>query len=303
MAQKVHPNISIIDIGSNSTKLLVTNKLGAVYEAVVGNRMGEGVGKGSPLVLSEAVIQRGVECVKKLLAQTTPYSVKKHFIIATNAIRVAENSACFCDKIKSQTGVEVQVLSGEQEALMIAQGVRQDPHLKAKQNFCLFDLGGGSLECIDFQEGEVCAVKSLPLGSVRLAEEAGIDMARPISKSSIKKIEYKVEEVLQGFPHRGVPLVGVSGSLSSARKILSCEAFIKTSDLEALLEKVCELNLQERVQTYKIPEFRADILPIALATILGIAGKGGITEIIHASFNLRVGFAQRVFSQDADLIS
>lgn len=285
--------VSIIDIGSNSIKLLVANKSGILKEDFRGSRIGEGISEKN-FIIKEEVIERNIAAIVELWEEAKLYNPDLTIITGTSAVRDALNRDEFCLRVKEATGVAVKILTGEEEALTIAHGVATDPHVKGYDEFCLFDIGGGSLECIHYKDGKVLLAKSLPLGIVRLTEKYISDPSLPVPESEIQKIMEVVDEAVGDFPIKGIPLVGSGGGFSEAKKILNKDSVLELIDLEELLIKLSSIGMQERITEYKILPFRADVMPTALAIIIALARKGEAKEIIHSHFSLRFGLAAEV---------
>ena len=91
--------VAIIDIGSNTIKLLVANKMGSVHEGIRGARIGEGIGQ-EGFTLKEEAITRNVDSVVELLEEAKAYHPEETVIVATSAVREARNGNVFCEKIK-----------------------------------------------------------------------------------------------------------------------------------------------------------------------------------------------------------
>jgi len=123
--------LAVIDLGSNSIKALVAAKQpdGAVYpifSATKETRIGSGMGV-SPVYLQPEIIQQATQSIVELLEKIKPFEPEQILIAGTSAVREAVNQQILVDAIFQQTGHVLHILSGEQEALGIAQGVLTDP--------------------------------------------------------------------------------------------------------------------------------------------------------------------------------
>src|SRR5207249_1268753 len=105
-------------------------------------------------------------------------------LVATSAVRDGQNGDAFCRRIHAVTGHAVRVLSGEEEANAIGRGLTTDPALQDTRDFYVFDLGGGSLECLAFRERRIEQAVSLQLGCVRLMEKLVVDSESPFSMAN-----------------------------------------------------------------------------------------------------------------------
>ena len=302
--------VAILDIGSNSLKCLVAEPDGrgglrAVMEATEETRISEGISRHPPR-LANAAIERGVHSVQRLWAkckETGP--LLRSRIVATSAVRSAVNGHLFTDAVRARTGCEVEVLTGEEEAQAIALGVRTDPLLGPLRDFTVFDLGGGSMEIIEFAANRVHRHTSLPLGGVRLSESFFSDCRQPIPMEEQQALLAHVRHALD---HCGVPLrppiVGCSGGLAILRAQYSRSnaegrpAFPQERLLR-LCDRVCSLDMAARIRDCGLPEPRADIFPAALLVFRVLLEMTGTEEILPSTHNLRYGLAAKELEDEA----
>lgn len=297
--------VAIIDIGSNSIKLLVVEKsntcMRVVTESSEDTRISskKSVEKG---ILEERRMLSAVESVRHLLTEAKLHKPDKILITATSAVRDASNKEEFQHHIESATGHPLVILSGEEEAKGIAQGILTDPKLTHASDFCLFDLGGGSLELISYSQGKVSQAISLPLGAVRMHQKFAGDHTGPWSKDRQQKLENHILDAIAtsdfDWPKR-VPLVATGGSVNMACAILgnqSSESQTKLSfkDISTLQQNICNMTLDERLQVQGLPTKRADIAPAALVIIKTLMEIGQHETVQQSFHNLRYGLARRV---------
>jgi exopolyphosphatase/guanosine-5'-triphosphate,3'-diphosphate pyrophosphatase len=181
-----------------------------------------------PIRLGDDVFHSGVIPPEKILnvieiirffQQTcAEFKISRICAVGTSALREAKNKKEFVDKCREATGLKVNVISGEAEAKWIWLGVKKVLHLE-NHHCILMDIGGGSIELSINHFGKALKVASLPLGTLRLLEEAqskGIKdheyfwLVRKYCESEIKKIlGYQKKESKVEF------IVGTGGNLSS----------------------------------------------------------------------------------------
>lgn len=306
--------VAVIDIGSNSIKVLVAERnaegqLTALKMKTLDARISSGISHAQPRLTDEAMT-RGLAAVGELLAEAAPYSPTQIAIVATSAVRDAANGQEFADKIKAETGHAVRILSGEEEANTIGRGLTADPGLADLRDFYLFDLGGGSLECLSFRDRKIVQAVSLPLGCVRLTEQFITDPAQPLPHQEAQAVCDAAREVLSQSGFRfGLPpqasAVGTGGTITTARAILAArrgrpleasETVMTLDELRELLAYVGRCNLDDRCRIPGMPASRADVLPTALATVIAIAELGGIEAYRNSLYNLRWGIADELTS-------
>jgi len=299
--------VAVIDIGSNTIKLLVAargvaGRIETLHFVAEEARISRGLGAAQP-VLSEEGMDRGLAAVERLLAAAAPFAPRQTVLVATSSVRDAANGAEFCARIAAATGHRPRILSGEEEANLIGRGLAADPALASLRDFYLFDLGGGSLECLSFRERATTQALSVPLGCVRLTERCVSDPAGPFTPADRGRIAAVVREVLDSSKFRfalppAASAVATGGTLTSARAIVdapsghSDEAGASTilvADLENLLNLTAPLPLAQRRAVRGLPPKRADVFPAALATLLEVARFAGVDRFTHSFYNLRYG--------------
>lgn len=303
------PSVAVIDIGSNSIKILVAQRtssggLTSLFYKTLDARISAGISKTEPR-LSDEGMARGLAAVKELLADAANFVPAKTILVATSAVRDAANGANFRQKIFDNTGYGVRILTGDEEANLIGRGLTCDPALAGLQNFYLFDLGGGSLECLSFENRIIKQALSLQLGCVRLTERCVKDTTKAFTDESRLRVGELTKEhlVKSGFAFdlpAGAVAIGTGGTLTTARMILAArdgKKFEETStvltvvQLRELFQLVGSVDLDTRRKIPGVPFGRADVMPAALATFLALAEFGGIASFTNSLYNLRWGIA------------
>lgn len=303
------PTVGVIDLGSNSIKLLVASldksgHIRPIFYKSEDTRIAQASGVMS---LSVEAIDAAVHSVHKLytamLNQFQPQAIQ---IVGTSAVRDAANKDLLCLKIKDLTGLPLRVLSGEEEALAIAQGVQLDPQLQSMPAFTVFDLGGGSLELMHLEQGSVCQALSLPLGAVRLMEDCVAHPDQALSSEEADAIAFRVKESVKNSNFNFLPLshsksesipplIGTGGAMTILKNTLGDHPpFFKDLSLYDLFIKVASADLSTRIHTYQIPPKRADIFPTALAIILTILQLSQNDRVYHSYYSLRFGIAYQL---------
>lgn len=305
----------IIDIGSNSIKLLVaesTSTLAMRSQTTWETRIGGGLGRSQPYLTKDA-IDNGIQAIQSLIEGARDYRVNQYYLVATSAVRDASNREAFVERILEQTGHRLQVLSGDEEAAYIAHGIVTDPELLDYNDFCLIDLGGGSLEGIHIQNKQAAHKVSLQLGAVRLMEQCVKHPDLPMKRESIQAITREVRDAFDRsgfvFPKDKVTLVGTGGALSVARSIRaawlgrSFEAIgnvLSLRYLEYLFLELGSLSTKERMRVPHLPKERADILPTGLLILITVAELAGQKQYLHSLHNLRYGIAAHLHRELAE---
>lgn len=302
-----HP-VAVIDVGSNSIKLLVARRrddgsLQTEFIETIETRISEGISRELPFLKKEAMT-RGISTIVELLRLAREYKPSDIAIVATSAVRDAINGMDFIDAVEATTGIEIRVLSGTEEAVYIGKGLSCDPSVTDTPDFIQMDIGGGSLELIRIRSSQIEQAISLRLGAVRISERFIADMQGPISRHEETAIRaFVCAELTQSrfsFSPKHLPLIATGGAFAVSRAVLAAQAgspidqlapTLEYADLEALKTKLCGLSLHDRLAVPHLPAARADIIPAALIIILALLDHAGRRQLTHSFYNLRYGIA------------
>ncbi len=169
--------ISVIDIGSNSVRLVVYERLSRSPTQLFNEKALCGLGRGvaSTGRMDEASIESALASMRRFRALNTQMRVGRVDVLATSAVRDAKNGPEFISAVETVLGAKVALLSGAEEARLAALGVVSgiaDPDGVAG------DLGGGSLELVDIHGREIGSGETFPLGGLALEASSGADSAR-----------------------------------------------------------------------------------------------------------------------------
>jgi len=305
------PAVAVIDIGSNTIKVLVARRAGdgalvTEHYQSLDARISTGISRARPELGREGM-ERGLGAIHELLAGVAPFHPEKVQLVATSAVRDAVNGAAFRAAVRAATGHEIRLLTGEEEAHYIGAGLTCDPDLRDLQDFYVFDLGGGSLECLTFRQRRVQQALSLQLGCVRLTERLFGDATAALPVDAAARVNAECDRTLStvGFrfdlPATAVA-VGTGGTLTVARAIAAQRdgvtglgaSLLPVTELERQFDALSRQTLAARRTCAGLPAARADVYPTALATFLALARHGGFTSFRHSLFNLRYGVAQEL---------
>ena len=279
---------AVIDVGTNSIKLLVADVHGQrvepVWEGSKQTRLGRGLYQTQQLL--PGAIAQTAEVAAQFAAIAREHQARCLRIIATSAAREARNALELTDAIQKAAGVKVEILTGEAEADLVFQGVATDPGL-AGQPLLLLDVGGGSTEFILRQGEQKFFRASVSLGSVRLLETfPPSDPPRPDELSRCRQwaIEFLRQEVqpkllplIQSPPtgpepatQPGFSLVGTGGTATILARLESQIDHYDRQRLEATrlsrqrlrwhVERLWSLSLAARQQLKGLPASRADVI-------------------------------------------
>ena len=199
---------AVIDIGSNSVRLMLTEKAGVNQKTLNTTRLAENLSLTG--FLCEAAMQRTAKAVEEFFALAKQRGAEEIFVFATEAVRAAKNRTDFVALLKKR-GIEVDVISGEKEAEIGYLGAAGD-----KKSATVFDIGGASVEVVCGRYGKILKKKSLPLGLVRLKDLLG---------TGENDIETYVAEKIPQFGEfeKQDTLIGIGGTATAIAAMLSGE--------------------------------------------------------------------------------
>lgn len=212
--------LAAIDIGTLTCRLLVADvNLPDEFKELDADRrilrLGEGVDQDKRL--SVEAMDRVVETLKEWKERMAKHDVDALAIVATSAVRESENRQEFLRRVKQETGWEVEILTGEEEARRTLLGIRFGlPAIISE--FLGLDIGGGSTECILARSGQSPKVLSLDLGVVRLLER--VFHHDPPTAQDLQNAEVCIDEalakVVEAFGEVPIlPLVGTAGTVTT----------------------------------------------------------------------------------------
>jgi exopolyphosphatase / guanosine-5'-triphosphate,3'-diphosphate pyrophosphatase len=301
--------VAIIDIGSNSIKSLVAARdadggIITLASRTIDARISTGISDATAGLSGEGM-NAGIDAIRSLLEDAGTYAPTRTVLVATSAVRDATNAEEFRKRVRASTGQDIRILTGVQEANLIGRGLMADSALRDLQNFYVFDLGGGSLECLAFRRRQVEQAVSLPLGCVRLTEKFVTDRHLPFAPEAAQAIGSYTASELSGSSFRfslppSAVAVGTGGTIATVRSILaarnvtSFEATSVTVTIEQLRELLTTLGalpLSERRAIRGLPPGRADVFPAALVTLIRVAELGGFSAYRNSVHTLRYGVA------------
>jgi exopolyphosphatase / guanosine-5'-triphosphate,3'-diphosphate pyrophosphatase len=300
---------AVIDVGTNSVKLLVADVCGRdvrpVSEVSRQTRLGKGFYETRRL--QPESVARTAEAVAEFARMAREDNAVSIRVIATSAARDALNADELTSVITQDSGLKAEIISGEQEAEWAFQGVTTDTDL-ANAPLLLLDVGGGSTEFILGHGDQKHFAHSFPLGTVRLLEKfphsdpptrgeftAGRDWLRHFLQSEVRP---KLEPALQRETNAGeIQLVGTGGTTSIlARMELKLERFdrdriedarLSLAQVQAHRKHLWSLPLAGRKEIIGLPKLRADVILTGVIIYEAVMEEFGFQELRVSTRGLR----------------
>jgi exopolyphosphatase/guanosine-5'-triphosphate,3'-diphosphate pyrophosphatase len=297
--------IAVMDLGTNTFHLLIAEGepggFKTIWHQSEAVKMGEGgINKG---IIQPNAFERGIKCMQEFKKQIDTHGATQVRAIATSALRNASNGDDFIKQVAEKAGIQIEIITGEQEAAFIYKGIDASGVL-TEDNALIIDIGGGSVEFIIANEDEVLWKQSFEIGAARLMDK--FHKTDPIPVNSIKELSRYLDVTLidlfgAALKFRPVILIGSSGAFESFAEVIELEngkqfnlAQTKTyefdtDDLLDLIERLVKSNHHKR-QTIKgfIP-VRVDMIVTASLLTIYIMQKLGLTEVSMSTYSLKEG--------------
>ncbi len=294
--------IGIIDLGSNSARLVIVNLFADGFFMVV-DELKESVRLGQDMerdgFLKPQRVAETIKTLKMFKKLCDASEVSRIIAVATAAVRRAKNQRSFLDEIQATCGIRISVLSSEEEALLVYRGVINTMDVPKG---VILEIGGGSTKIVYYNRRNLLSYETLPFGAVTLTDLFSGEGVKPEEEAA--KIEEFFTEQLKTVPwlkqlDPDVQMIGVGGSFRSICKISKMikkypldtvhNYTISEEDFAFIYNTVKVLDIDKRKKIKGISPTRADILPAALAIIKAFMNYTGLGGFSISSAGLREG--------------
>lgn len=276
-----------IDIGSNTTRLLVAEPVDGQLKKVMEQRAYTRIGKaidGEGRIEEEKIAEVS-DVVGTQMRLAKELGAKEFRAVATAAIREAANGEEVAAEVGTAAGISIEILSEEEEGRLSFIGATKTLGHPVEGLVGVVDVGGGSSEVIlGTVPGGALSVRSWPVGSGNLAEE--LITSDPPSASEIRRTRDRIDDIFEGVElQRPAQAVAVGGSATSLRRLVG--AVLEYETLERGIRVLCGDPATEVARRFELDPTRVRILPTGilllekLSDLLGQPlqiGKGGLRE-------------------------
>ncbi len=295
-------NIAIIDLGSNTARLLIVNVKENGHFQIIdqlkeSTRLGEGMEKDG--FLKPARIQDTIKTLKMFKKLCDANGIEKIIAVATAAVRRAKNQRSFLDEVFALCGIKFRVLSAEEEAILVYRGVINTMDIPKG---IILEIGGGSSKIIYYNRRNLLNYETLPFGSITLTEMFNGEGLSQVEQ--VEKIEQffteqlsKIEWLKEVDPE--VQLIGVGGAFRNLCRITKImkkyplraihNYFIADNDFEHVYDLLKTLDIDRKKKIKGISSDRADILPAAFAVVSAFKKYLNLQNITISGSGLRTG--------------
>ncbi|MEY2863942.1 MAG: exopolyphosphatase [Pseudomonadota bacterium] len=290
--------LAAIDMGSNSFHLAIARldhgevrKVASMSEKV---QLAAGLDENN--VLSETAMQRGLDCLTRFVARLATVPPSRLRIVATNALRQAENSAVFIERAMQILPKPIEIIAGREEARLIYLGVSQTMADQGRR--LVVDIGGGSTEFIIGQDFEPLQTESLQMGCVAYTKaffDDGVISLRQFDRA-VAAARKEVMAIAATYCATGWDnVVGSSGTIKAARQILVTQGWsddqerITREGLHKLRERVLACKHIDDIHFEGLREDRKGVLPAGLAILCAVFEELKLQQMCYSDGALREG--------------
>lgn len=315
-----YPIYGAVDLGTNNCRLLVAKPVHGGFRIIDAFsrivRLGEGLASNGRLC--EAAMDRAVEALRVCAGKLGRRQATRVRAVATEACRAAENSSDFVDRVRSETGLALDVITPAEEARLAVMGCWSLLE-NCPGRAIVFDIGGGSTEVIlteiaGAEKPRILDWLSIPLGVVTLSERIG---GPEITPAIYEEIFSEVESALAGFNARNgldngagkdITLVGTSGTVTTLASVhLGLKEYdrsrvdgarVQLAEISKLARRVTFMDQASRVRMPCIGRERADLVVPGCAIFEAMVGSWRTETLMVADRGIREGVLRNLMRRD-----
>lgn len=288
--------LAAIDIGSNAARLLITKVVEGIGHPPEFNKIDL---IRVPLRLGFDVFEQGVISDRKtnMIMETMKayghllkvYDVNHLKACATSAMRDASNGGEIIEKVKAETGIEIEIISGDLEASIIYE-THVAENMSTNNSYLYIDVGGGSTEINLFAEGKLLFKQSFNIGTIRLLKNL-------VAEKTWDEMKETVKTKIKGY--KKIIAIGTGGNIN---KIFSISKKKDGKPLELTLlrdyhKEFSGFSVKDRMRLYKFREDRADVIVPALLIFINVMRWADADEILVPKIGLVDGLIQHLYNE------
>ncbi len=288
--------LAAIDIGSNAARLLITDVIETaearpefvkITLVRVPLRLGFDVFETGEI--SEEKIQMFIKTIHAYKHLIDVYEAKHLITAATSAMRDATNAKEILERIKTETGISLRVITGEDEAAYIYENHVAE-NLNSQESYLYIDVGGGSTELTFFSDGKLVSKQSFNIGTIRL-------LKNQVTEKTWDDMRNFIRTKTSGYHH--ITAIGSGGNINKIFS-LSKRKEGKPLNLELLrnyYKEFSSISLAQRISTYHLREDRADVIVPALLIYINVMRWAETEEIYVPKIGLADGLIHILYEQ------
>lgn len=299
--------IGIVDMGSNAIRFLIAEARGGSLAVLENHRLPIRLGREvfHTGQIPDATLADTVDAFRRFRASCDRLGAKRIRAIATSAMRDARNRDLLVDRIRDACGIEIEVISGTQEAYLLKLGVEPRIDLREGRSL-LVDLGGGSVEIVLVEKGEVTSAESYRLGALRMLEalrdsESAGESFVDLMKKHMKSLERRIVDRFEAS--RIDRYIAVGGNIESLLDLVNARIGPRQKDgvevcgLDELQKEVMGLaamSVTERMERHALKPDRADTIVPAGIVYARLGELASVDRVLVPRVGIKDGLLQEV---------
>ncbi len=292
--------LAAIDIGSNACRLLINDVIAVANDKTdfiklalirVPLRLGFDVFETGRI--GETKIEKFLKTIQSYKLLLDVYEVKHLKACATSAMRDASNAQEILQLVKEETGISIEVISGQDEAKYIYENHVAE-NLNNQESYLYIDVGGGSTELTFFSDGKLVCKESFDIGTIRL-------LKKQVTENTWNEMKNFIRTKTKGYHH--VTCIGSGGNINKIFS-LSKRKEGRPLTLEMLRNYYSEfssITLQQRMSLYNMREDRADVIVPALLIFINVMRWAETEEIYVPKIGLADGLIHILYDEVKNL--
>ena len=298
---------AVIDVGTNSVKFVIGERgqdgaWRTVVERAEVTRLGEGLDRTGEL--NEEPVARTVDAVSDMAEEAEREAVVSTAAVGTAGLRMASNSETFVEAVRERTGLDVEIISGDEEARLAYVAVTADLE-PGEGALVLFDTGGGSSQFTFGRGREVQERFSVDVGAVRFTEQFGLDRAVPVER--LAEVLNAIAIDLERLDGRPTPdeLVGIGGAVTNLAAVEhELEAYdpnvvrgtvLDRAEVDRQIELYRTRSADERRELAGLQPKRAEVILAGACVVRTVLEKLGCDSLTVSDRGLRHGLLRERF--------
>lgn len=288
--------LAAIDIGSNAARLLISDTIldskkspEFIKIALVRVPLRLGFDVFDKGEISVAKAEKLIKTIRSYKLLMDVYDVKHLKAAATSAMRDARNAGEIIKKVKADTGIEINVITGQDEASFIYENHVAE-NMNTEESYLYIDVGGGSTELTFFSDGKLIFKESFNIGTIRL-------LKNQVTEATWEEMKEFIKTKTKGYHH--VTTIGSGGNINKIFS-LSKRKEGKPLPLDLLRDYYKEfstMGVQQRMSTYKLREDRADVIVPALLIHINVMRWADAQEIFVPKIGLADGLIHSLYEE------
>ncbi|MBM3537941.1 MAG: exopolyphosphatase [Alphaproteobacteria bacterium] len=285
--------VGVIDIGSNSIRLVVFSGSGRAPHPIFNEKVLCGLGRGLERTgrLHEEGVESALANLGRFAGLVEAMNVHHLRVVATAAVREAENGPEFARAVRRQAGLKVEILDGAEEARLSALGVLSG---MPQADGLMGDLGGGSLELVALRQGKLGRHETLPFGPLRLREVA------ERSKGELRNhVERRLDELPWLSSAKGRDFYAVGGAWRAIARLHMAHTnyplrvihhyTVSRGRAQDFLDLIAGLSRDSLERIGRVPRKRLEVLPVAALVLQQILERARPAQLVFTAMGLREG--------------